>query len=417
MEITDKTADKKLGENELILMVLKHLLTAISHLQLFFIDHPLVTDQINKAFYALSNLTRITPETILVLMEGKCIVNGRPVKGKSPILYRFKQILKDNAIETITFSAGITKDELTGFMANIASKKRAAIHSTQCITLGKIVVKNNLSLYGAGQGLPISSDVSEDNILIIPTGKTAAQSGAIKELTSLTQIKELIQNFKPGSKNSRIRQLKSAVCSFIKGFSHAMKPMEYLGDIKSFDEYTFVHVSNVFVLTLCQAESLGFRGRQLYDIGMASVLHDTGKLFIPDDIIHKPGELTEKERVIVQSHSVQGARYLMGIPDIPKLAVISALDHHIRFNGTGYPAIKRCRPNIVSQMIAISDAFDAMRSRRPYQEPKSIKSIITILGKERGIAFNPILVDNFLTLLKRSSVAVGTGQTADNPVL
>jgi len=171
--------------------------------------------------------------------------------------------------------------------------------------------------------------------------------------------------------------------------------------LKSIDEYTFTHVINVCILTMSQAESLGFSGEHLYQIGVASVMHDAGKLFIPEEILNKPGKLSEKERAIIETHTTKGARYIIGLENIPRIAVLGALEHHIKYDGTGYPSIRRkWNPNLVSQMIAIADVFDALRSRRSYSEPKSTEQIIKILIEEKGSAFNPFLVDHFIKLIQ-----------------
>jgi response regulator RpfG family c-di-GMP phosphodiesterase len=92
----------------------------------------------------------------------------------------------------------------------------------------------------------------------------------------------------------------------------------------------------------------------------------------------------------------------MGLDGIPKLAVLAALEHHLKYDGTGYPSIKGgWRPNIASQIIAISDVFDAMRSRRSYQEPQPLEKIEEVLRKGSGTQFNPKLVEHFLRLIKR----------------
>jgi HD-GYP domain-containing protein (c-di-GMP phosphodiesterase class II) len=150
------------------------------------------------------------------------------------------------------------------------------------------------------------------------------------------------------------------------------------------------------------AENLGFTGEHLHQIGVASLLHDIGKIFIPDEILSKAGALTPEERRTIETHTVKGARYLMGIEGIPKLAVLSALEHHQKFDGNGYPSIKGgWTPNITSQMICVADVFDAMRSRRSYQEPKPLGIIIDVLTKGKSSSFNPMVVDRFLKMIAR----------------
>jgi HD-GYP domain-containing protein (c-di-GMP phosphodiesterase class II) len=130
-------------------------------------------------------------------------------------------------------------------------------------------------------------------------------------------------------------------------------------------------------------------------------MHDAGKMFVSDEILNKPDKLTDEEWQHMRAHAAQGAQYILRLEGIPRLAYLAALEHHIRYDGSGYPDLgKDWRPNIVSQMIAIADMFDAMRSRRPYKEPKPDALIIKILQQESGSAFNPKLVQNFLRLIK-----------------
>ncbi len=138
----------------------------------------------------------------------------------------------------------------------------------------------------------------------------------------------------------------------------------------------------------------------LHEIGIAALLHDVGKTFIPDEILSKSGMLSSEERTIIEAHPVKGCLYLMELAEIPKIVMISALEHHLKFDGTGYPAIRPgWKPNIVAQMITIADVFDALRSRRSYKEPKPLDVVEEILRKEKGTTFNPALVDVFLKMI------------------
>jgi HD-GYP domain-containing protein (c-di-GMP phosphodiesterase class II) len=191
------------------------------------------------------------------------------------------------------------------------------------------------------------------------------------------------------------------VKGFIQGFRQEINPLSLLATLKTVHEYTFTHVTNVCILTMAQAESLGFSGAHLHSIGVASLLHDVGKIFIPEEILNKPGVLTADERKTIETHTVKGARYLMGIEGIPKLAIISALEHHRRFDGSGYPTIKGgWTPNVTSQMITIADVFDAMRSSRSYQGALPLEKIVGVLRKGSGTGFNPQFVEHFLRLIR-----------------
>jgi HD-GYP domain-containing protein (c-di-GMP phosphodiesterase class II) len=201
-------------------------------------------------------------------------------------------------------------------------------------------------------------------------------------------------------KKIHMKGVDDVISAFIRGFAFGVNPIRLLFEIRNADEYTYTHMVNVCILTLSQAESLGFEGRHLYQIGVAAILHDAGKLLIPQEILNKPGKLTPKERGVIETHSAKGASFILSQKSVSKLAVIGALEHHIRYDGTGYPALSSgYKTNIVSQMISIADVFDAMRSRRPYKEPRPIEEILRILQDEKGATFNPMLVDNFIRLL------------------
>jgi HD-GYP domain-containing protein (c-di-GMP phosphodiesterase class II) len=205
-----------------------------------------------------------------------------------------------------------------------------------------------------------------------------------------------------------VRGVDDMVRRFITGFLSHISPISLLASVKLAHEYTFTHAVNVGILTIIQARSLGFFGRALHEIGVASMLHDVGKIFVPDEILSKPGRLTAEERAVVETHPVKGARYLMTLDGIPKLAVLAAIEHHRRFDGSGYPAINpQWKPNIVGQMIAIADVFDALRSRRAYSEPKPMEVILDILKKDSGVAFNPHLVNSFLQLISGAKALAG----------
>ena len=110
----------------------------------------------------------------------------------------------------------------------------------------------------------------------------------------------------------------------------------------------------------------------------------------PEEIINKPGNLDAEERKVIETHTTEGAKYIIGLKDMPKLAVLGALEHHIHYDGSGYPSIKGgWRPNIVSQIIAIADVFDALRSPRVYKDAMPMQKIIAILQKESGTTFFP----------------------------
>lgn len=370
-----------------------NLTTAITNIKLYSKNHPMIQQHIVKACNSITKALADLPELTFILIGEEVVVNNAPLKGNTQVLLQFHRLLKEKGIERLTFLAGLTKSDLEKFISDLASPQNIPIQSQTCIRVGKVglYTPENITVYGAADLPPLhQNDQSQIEIL-----------ERLKQIP-LENFQEFYFNIKR-DKIVNVMEVDGIVKSFIKGFSHGLGALQMLGNLKHSNQYTFTHVINVCLLTMAQAEALGFSGHQLYDIGIAAVLHDVGKLFIPDDILNKPSVLTKQERTIIESHSLSGAQYILKLANVPQLAILGALEHHIRYNGTGYPFINsNWRPHLSSQMIAIADIYDAMRSRRPYQDPKSEEVVFNILKKEKGTSFNPYLVDNFLDLLQRT---------------
>ena len=373
-----------------LLFGIAHLTAAITNIRLYSKEHPQVQRYIDKAFTTLANVLNNLPDLTFMLIGDDIVLNKKAIKRHTPHLSQFRRLLQNNGIEHLTLKAGLTKSELEKFILSLASSEMRFIQSQPSIRLGKV---------------NLDSRRCEDRCL--PLDSTPGQIYDPSQLEALDlfqqipwdNFRELYLDIKK-QKTANVTGIEGVVKSFIKGFSYGLKPLQMLANLKGADQYTFTHVVNVCLLTMAQAEVLGISGRQLFDVGIAAVLHDVGKLFVPDDILNKPGMLTEEERTIIETHSISGARYILKLSNVPELAILGALEHHIRYDGSGYPYINsHWRPHLISQMIAIADIYDAMRSRRPYQNPKPEKLILNILRKEKGTAFNPHLVDNFLSLL------------------
>lgn len=365
--------------------VIIQLIAAITNIRLYGPAHPQVSQCIEKAYGGLAELLRDKPEVTFLTIGDDIVANNRPLPAGGHFTAKFITLLRDAGIERLTFLPGLQKDVLDRLIRDLASPGIASICTGPCIKLG------NVELMLAANG-------SEGTGITGPEGKEL-ETAALLQGTHLDHVKELYRMAKRHGKIN-ILGIEDVIKSFMECFRRGINPLRLLTSLKSSDEYTFTHVVNVCILTMAQAEVLGFGNDHLYQIGIAAALHDVGKLFIPEEILNKPGALTQEERTVVETHSLKGARYIMSLDRIPKLAVLGALEHHIKYDGTGYPKITgQWTPNIISQIIAISDVFDALRSKRSYSDPKPQEVIVRIMLEEKGRAFNPQLVESFLKMI------------------
>jgi len=380
---------------EEIAKVIAQLNAAVTNIGLYSAAHPQVGQYVEKTHSLLTGLLRERPEATLMLVGNDLVAEGRPLPSDNAYVANFIRILRRKSVERVTFHAGLPREELQGFVQDLAASDAASIKTTPFIKLGKVELR--VKQAGESQGRAGEPQGS--------VGGTNAPAEVLEELAALTsseldELKDIYLRIKR-HRQIDVKGVDEVVKRFIKGFREEVNPLRLLASLKSSHEYTFTHVVNVGILTMAQAESLGFTGEPLHTIGVASFLHDIGKLFVPEEIMNKRGKLSDEERGIIETHTTKGARYLMGTEGIPKLAVLASLEHHLKFDGSGYPSIKGgWTPNIASQMISIADVFDAMRSRRSYQEPQPMSKIDSILKGGAGKAFNPKLIDNFYRLIR-----------------
>ncbi|MBN2115021.1 MAG: GAF domain-containing protein [Anaerolineales bacterium] len=159
------------------------------------------------------------------------------------------------------------------------------------------------------------------------------------------------------------------------------------------DRETEGHSVRVSRLTCLLGEEIGLTGQQLKALERGALLHDIGKIGINDDILHKPGKLTDEEWKIMRIHPDIGARIVEGIPFLQDTLPVIRY-HHERWDGSGYPVgLKENEIPIQARIFAIADVFDALTSRRTYRKKQSAEEAIEYIKGQAGILFDPLIVE------------------------
>ncbi|BBP03171.1 cyclic di-GMP phosphodiesterase [Sulfuriferula plumbiphila] len=141
-----------------------------------------------------------------------------------------------------------------------------------------------------------------------------------------------------------------------------------LARLKNADNYTYLHSVAVCALMIALGRQLGLEGAVLNEAGMAGLLHDVGKMFIPGDVLNKPGRLTDEEFVVVKAHPQKGWELLKNCPGVNDMALDVCLHHHENVAGTGYPdRLSGEALTLYARMGAVCDVYDAITSNRCYK--------------------------------------------------
>ncbi|WP_175452393.1 HD-GYP domain-containing protein [Thiohalomonas denitrificans] len=159
------------------------------------------------------------------------------------------------------------------------------------------------------------------------------------------------------------------------------------------DTYTGGHGRRVALYAATIAEAMSLSEDELEQVYQAALLHDIGKIGIPDAILTKPGRLTECESAIICSHPDKGADILQGLPQLCELAPL-VRHHHERWDGAGYPArLKGEAIPLGARIIAVADVFDAVTSDRSYRSASTAGQALALLREARGSHFDPAVID------------------------
>lgn len=174
--------------------------------------------------------------------------------------------------------------------------------------------------------------------------------------------------------------------------------------LKARDPYTRFHSDRVMNLSMEIGTRIALPSDQLTLLRAAAALHDIGKIGIPDEVLLKTGKLDDAERALIQTHSARGAEIVGALDREGADVVAEAIRHHHEdFDGGGYPhGLAGEQIPLLSRIITIADNYDAMATRRIYQEPRKHHAIIDEMLLERGRKHDPDLFELFIQLIEKS---------------
>lgn len=174
-----------------------------------------------------------------------------------------------------------------------------------------------------------------------------------------------------------------------------------LSALKCKDDYTWGHSLRVAYFCVSVGKEMGFSPEEIYELEVAALFHDLGKIGVPESVLRKPSRLTDEEFLEMKLHPSKSYDILAEFP-IFKQAAINAKHHHERFDGRGYPdGLKGEDIPLFSRIILISDTFDAMTSTRPYRKGLPFEVAFAELREFAGTQFDPVIVEKFISCMTK----------------
>ncbi len=376
--------NSQLREAEQFLLSLN---AAWKNLGLYSPTHPASAAAFKNLTIAFEKLLGERERITLGLMHETLVLNGVPLTAKPDLFRTLVTRFRNGEIHGIALLKGCTLEELRHLVELLGQNVKRG-------ELEEELKKRQVSHIHLVQ---LAQDARKPERQPEPVDERVG-AGAIYS-RALQTIRKVFQETRLGkvpSLGEVQRTVEDMVGTILKG-KHSLMALTM---IKSYDEYLFNHSVNVGTLAMALGESIGLDGAALRELGLGGLLHDLGKIRIPEEVTRKPGKLTGEEWALMKSHPDEGVHLLKEMGVTSEIALHVVREHHMRHDRTGYPTVtpeEKIHP--YSMLITLADSYDALTTVRPYQRTFEPNEAITLMKTLSGSTFDPEVLEGFVEML------------------
>ena len=384
---------------------IRGLVVCLMKTALYFSRHGKVIEATSDAFRAIRTIILSEGKLVLGIRERQLIYKGEPLYEVSLYAVRLIDALLERHAHGLSFEQGLEEKEVLRLIEFLSEQPadREDLQNARKNLESKGVV--HISLESAPAETTLGAEILS---AVTRVGSTYQDS--------MSFLQQMVVDTKSG-RAFDVPKAQALAENIVNCVGDCRDEALSFTAFKDYDEYTYNHSVNVCMLTVALAKTLTQDKELLVRIGEAALLHDVGKVFIPEEVLYKPGKLTDEEYAMVKTHSERGARFLAHLPGIHSLSVSAALGHHLGYDLSGYPVTKdRAHLDPVTMMINLIDVYEALISKRPYKNSVPCDRAAAILIGGAGTQFNPSLVHVFIRVIglypPGARVQLESGETA-----
>jgi putative nucleotidyltransferase with HDIG domain len=368
---------------------------AVSTMALYNDGHPARERAVDRSYQCLRDLQQYDPHPRFSFLGEETIYQDAPLRELGD--WEWGSRLAQAGVQRMELESGVTREQYEDFLDEMMAR----------ITLS--FIDSAESRHNRPSGIKVG-------ILGI-RGETKDLQDALKTEVpvatisySLDEEAESIRSMHRDLQQSgrlRLAEAEAVVRSLSLAMHGDQEMIMPLLQLREFDEYTTTHSLNVSVLVMALAEWLEMSQQDVRAFGIAGLLHDLGKVNIPEEILNKPGKLTDEERLVMQSHPVAGAKLIIESGRRLDLAAAVAHEHHIMINGHGYPTRHYHREcHKASNLVHVCDVFDALRTKRPYRDAWEAERVLAYIEERVGTEFEPTAASAFVRMMRKMESGV-----------
>jgi HD-GYP domain-containing protein (c-di-GMP phosphodiesterase class II) len=374
-----------------------NLAAGIRSLSLYPPEHPETQKKAGDLLKGLTTYLQEHPTLTLVLFKGEAVVENTPLPELSENLAQFIKGLEAMKLQRLVFRRGVTLKEVLLFLQLLMPLLKNPDGADLVISKNQDkfphIVAGSLPMEAA-------AGVSYEDL------SGAPQASRHSVLSFADQLKDLFADLGQPLSEEKVGLAKE-ITDTIRGMNKSEElPLKVLIYRRSPDPDPYIHAINVSALSIALAEQVKLEEGHVHQVGLGALLHDIGlHIPLPEPQSNTAGvTLDEKKRQ--WEHPIRGAEILMASPGMPDLAPIVCYEHHLHFNGGGYPKQKRPRDlNLASLITFIADTYDNLRRNRPGRNAASLSDTLNWMDRKAGTLFHPLLLKRFRALVKAQAEA------------
>jgi HD-GYP domain-containing protein (c-di-GMP phosphodiesterase class II) len=363
---------------------LLQLSAALRNVVFYGLSHSVTRSCVHRVSNELERLlAEQTPITIHVL-DDQILYGNFPLCHMAGTLVPLAEDLRLRGVDRLTFTSGLDGRETEAFL--------------------EIMAADPTSLKLAGG---VSRVMAQKSVVHIQVAEEELDERPHSQRSSVEIYEDAVETVKRTmtavAQHGQIDagRVREAVEEMLSVVLHDSAALLSLAAIKGWDQYLYQHSVNVCVISMVFGCTLRFNETEMVDLGMAAILHDVGKIFVPEQILGKPGPLTDAEWAVLHSHPVMGAKILASTPGIPDAAAVVAFEHHIRQDYTGYPRLETLRQlHPYSHIVNIVDTYDALTTVRPYRPAIRPEHAVGWMLYAARTHFEPNLLTRFSAMMR-----------------
>lgn len=365
---------------------------SIRALSLYPQDHPETEKKISNLFLRLAKFLDQRPNLTLLFVNGEVVVENTPLPELSGPLAQIIQQLEAMKLQRLVFRRGLSSEELILFLQLLLPMLKNP--SGADLVLTKNLERLPHILAGT---LPFEAGSELSFKEISGVLQTARQS----VLSFSGQLKDLFSDLEGPLSKTKVSLAKETTETIHRMVVTGEMPLKILIYRRSSDPDPYIHAINVSALSMALSQQLDLKESIIQEVGLGGLLHDTGLHLSTSVSFTKTAAITLDEKKRQWEHPIRGAEILLATPGMPDLVPMVAYEHHLHYDGGGYPRQERPRQvNLASMITCITNSYDNLRRNRPEQDALSLTDTLDWMDRRAGALFHPLLLKQFRALVK-----------------